>query len=390
MPVLSTGFNRAMQRSQRGVTTVIVAIALLALLGISGLALDMGHAFVNNTRLQNAVDAGALSGAKVLSQTGDQTAATDAARATFSENATDHGNDELAVIPDSDVIVEFSDQLIPFTPGGTDPEYVRVRVNNFTLESFLIQVLGFADKPVAASAVAGPSPQLAEACDLIPVMVCGDPDADPPLYGYTAGQDVVLKSPAPGAEEIGPGNFQLIALGGTGGNVVRQNMAGGYDDCLIAGEPVLTEPGNEVGPVAQGLNTRFGDYQGGMSPDEYPPDLVTDAGGAGYPDTYTDYTADYAIPDYDEPSIGEAERRVVSLPIVDCSEAALGRTDMPYLDLACFFLREPATHSGSTQEIHGEFLDGGCATGGVPGPDPGTGIGPFIIQLYENSDSLDS
>jgi len=80
-----------------------VAIAMLVLLGITGLALDMGHMYENKTRLQNAVDAAALSAAKKLDETkGDQALATAAAKDTIiKHNALDPANGELGSIKET-------------------------------------------------------------------------------------------------------------------------------------------------------------------------------------------------------------------------------------------------------------------------------------------------
>lgn len=58
----------ATPRRQEGSVSVLMVIALAAILMVAGLTLDMGHMLLNKTRLQNAVDAAALSGAKTLSQ----------------------------------------------------------------------------------------------------------------------------------------------------------------------------------------------------------------------------------------------------------------------------------------------------------------------------------
>ena len=56
------------------------------------------------------------------------------------------------------------------------------------------------------------------------MMVCGDPAAGPPYWGYTPGQPDVLKTSTSsgGNWEVGPGNFQLIRLGGGQGGAGRQ------------------------------------------------------------------------------------------------------------------------------------------------------------------------
>jgi Flp pilus assembly protein TadG len=54
---------------QSGAILIIVAISLVILVGITGLAIDLGHAFVNKSQLQNIADACALAGASALNET---------------------------------------------------------------------------------------------------------------------------------------------------------------------------------------------------------------------------------------------------------------------------------------------------------------------------------
>ena len=128
-----------MATPQRGAVLPQVIIGLVVIIGMAGLALDLGHAYVNKTRLQNALDAAALSGAKNLLSTKDTDQATNAAIETFNLNLSADGNKELAVSLTSDN-VEFSSTL--FNPGTEPPRYIRVRLNNFTLPTWLIHVLG--------------------------------------------------------------------------------------------------------------------------------------------------------------------------------------------------------------------------------------------------------
>ena len=72
---------------QRGVALVLIVVGLLAVLAMAGLALDASHMGYNKARLQSAVDAAALSAAKVLDQTNNTADATAAAQATFNANA---------------------------------------------------------------------------------------------------------------------------------------------------------------------------------------------------------------------------------------------------------------------------------------------------------------
>ena len=99
--------------------------------------------------------------------------------------------------------------------------------------------------------MSGPSPTLGQACDLVPLIVCGDPSAGGPYWGYNDGEVTVLKGSSQSGSQsgpIGPGNFQLARLGGSGAATVRDNLAGGYEGCANIGENIPTEPGNTVGP----------------------------------------------------------------------------------------------------------------------------------------------
>jgi Flp pilus assembly protein TadG len=59
-------FTRQFLRNQSGATMVFVAICIFILVAFTALAVDLGHLFVAHNELQNAADAGALSGARFL------------------------------------------------------------------------------------------------------------------------------------------------------------------------------------------------------------------------------------------------------------------------------------------------------------------------------------
>ncbi|MGZ8160538.1 MAG: Tad domain-containing protein [Methylobacter sp.] len=393
-----TGY-RHVAVGQRGAILPMVALGMGALLAMAGLALDMGHGYLNKTRLQNALDAAALSGAKTLDETTDTAKATTAAQTAFTINANDAGNAELQHITIGNVTVEFSDTLNPFG-GGANPRFVRVGVDsaNFARPSWLLQVVGVADIPVGARAVAGPSPDLI--CpEILPIAPCGTggPETN---YGYEVGQEVIMKTGSGNKDwDVGPGNYQNVDLGcgsGGGGSCIRDNMAGGYTGCATAGESIPTKPGNNVGPNAQGLNTRFDCPAPGCGPVDtttYKPDVVIDAGGSGYPDTYSQYMTDRTTPAWDIPTPTaqyEPPRRVVTVPVVDCTGTVNGSGSVNVLGLACMFLTRPANHNGD-QEIYGEFLGTSCiGQGSVPNPNPVIGPGPHTIILYKDFGVADS
>ena len=401
---------------QRGAVAVLVCVALLAMLGMVGLALDGGHGMLNKSRLQNVVDAAALSSARVLDiSTGDETLARDEALSMFADNAAESGNAEIAAALGGgglSINVEFSATLDPFVAGTAPADYVRVTATGLDLPGWFVPVMGLAEKRVAASAVAGPSPTLNKVCNIAPIMACGDPDATDGYYGYAAGEVTVLKTSANGGDfPVGPGNFQLVRMdGAAGGADIREGLAGSYESCVMADTGVIpTEPGNTIGPVAQGLNTRLGFYSGPVSPDDYPPDLVRDEispltyvdgvihyAGAPISDTntlpwdYTRYIADmmessswnFYSPD------GVAQRRVLRLPVGNCDGTVNGQGDVPLLGVLCFFMLQKVSHQGSNAEVFGQFMgaDDTCSVPGKPGPLPGVTPGPYRIQLYKDPD----
>jgi hypothetical protein len=249
--------------------------------------------------------------------------------------------------------------------------------------------------------------------------VCGDAAAGPPFFGYTPNQPEVLKSSTSNGDwDVGPGNFQLIRLGGgQGGADVREAMAGGYDGCMTTGDNIETEPGNTIGPVVQGFNTRFGSYLGPMNGQQstYPPDVVvtqpvpplgydrtTDAiTQSGMPITdatqidfnYDDYSAQVESENYDyQPSpngIGSFQRREAAVAIGSCDGTTNGQGEVPLLGFGCFFLLQEAEQQGNESYIYGQFLEN-CRAGGMPGPAPTSIPGPYIIQLYRDFASTDS
>ncbi|WLG43598.1 TadE/TadG family type IV pilus assembly protein [Pseudomonas sp. FP1740] len=422
----------ATPRRQEGAVSVLMVIALAAIAMMAALALDGGHMMLNKTRLQNAVDAAALSGAKTLSQVEGGTSMASATRTaalnTLMQNANATGNNELATAiggnPGTFAVVELSSRVYgPFSyPGPLDAKYVRVSVPNYSLTGFFwgfVQSFGaVGNKAVAAIATAGPSPT--NPCDLAPLMICGDATKYDPaagmFWGFQFGDLQVLKSAAGNTSAIGPGNFQLLDFG-SGGSSVREDLAGGGSVCRNVGDTVNTSPGNTVGPASQGLNTRFGIYNGPVSASDYPPDLVTSSSSPAitYNDSVTPAQTLYkgqpvtssngnltagsnAILDYNDwkasvaacvagsgsgcQSNGVFERRMLKVVVGDCTGKQGGSTTIPVLGFGCYFVVQPMSSGGTQAQIFGQFVKE-CEGDNVTGPSPSTDSGPQIIQLYK-------
>ena len=411
--------TRGPQR-QRGIALPLVVIGLVAMLAMAGLALDSSHAYVNKTRLQNTADAAALAAAKVYDQTADTIQGDAAANSVFGINTDGSGNFEIDAAYDAgniSVVVQWSQTLNPFVPSGIGP-YVRVIATGFDMLTTFMNVVGIPSMGIAASAVAGPSPTIDSACNIAPLVACAN-DMSQGYYGFDQDSLMVLK-PSPGDHsDVGPGNYKLLRMNCPGGACLRDAMAGSYDACATTDESVETEPGVTAGPTEQGFNTRFGDYSGPVSPYDYPPDVVThevDPPLDTYPDPgtgedvitwggavvqmaadipgydYAEYVSRTTGGMHDYPpggSPGGVEwRRVMALPVADCSGDETGQSTLDVEGFACFFMLQ-RIGGGPEKNIYGQFVDG-CLAGGAAGPNPGSGPGPYLIQLYKDPDSGDS
>lgn len=402
-----------MRKRQRGVAMVIIAAGLLAILAVAGLAIYASRITYDKSRLQGVVDATALTAAKVLDQTGSDAQAITAANAVFTENLTTFPELRRALGTGATPTLVFSRDISPFTPqpsGTLGLHYVRVEVASAGSGGGggLLGVIGVRSIPVRASAMAGPSPAVGVACNIVPIALCGNGGAD---LGYPSNRIHAISS----GSGTTPGFYRYLAFDDTGGgNAVRHNLAGGYNQCVVTGARVPIKSGVNSGPASQGLNTRFNQYASGLSPTDYPPDVLqrepspllsynTQTGTIrqngkvvtlisqidyGY-DTYaaTTRTGPYDL----QPSpAGPAvfKRRVVAAPVVACGDE-INKT-VPIVGLRCLFLLQRAETSGADARIFIEIAPE-CEAGGRPGPvPPGTPGGVYILQLYRDPASPDS
>lgn len=402
-----------MRKRQRGVAMVIIAAGLLAILAVAGLAIYASRITYDKSRLQGVVDATALTAAKVLDQTGSDAQAITAANAVFTENLTTFPELRRALGTGATPTLVFSRGISPFTPqpsGTLGLHYVRVEVASAGSGGGggLLGVIGVRSIPVRASAMAGPSPAVGVACNIVPIALCGNGGAD---LGYPSNRIHAISS----GSGTTPGFYRYLAFDDTGGgNAVRHNLAGGYNQCVVTGARVPIKSGVNSGPASQGLNTRFNLYAAGLSPTDYPPDVlqrepspllsyntqtgtirqngkvVTLISQIDY--GYDAYAATTRTGPYDlQPSpAGPAvfKRRVVAAPVVACGDE-INKT-VPIVGLRCLFLLQRAETSGANARIFIEIAPE-CEAGGRPGPvPPGTPGGVYILQLYRDPASPDS
>lgn len=372
-------------RRQQGVVVVIVTIALLAMLGAAALAIDINHAFMNRTKLQNGVDAAALAAAVVLNKSGVdqnavQNAASQAAKDALTKMGQSSGNAEVTV-PDANIAVTFNNDS-RFTGGscvlGGDC-YVRVAVSDLTLQSFFIQLFTNT-KAISASAVAGPSAG-GDTCNVVPMAICANDATNQETAGFEDGVNYEIKL-SENNSEMGPGNFQLLDLEvddsetkNAQDNHIRNQLAGNFQGCVGKNDIVTTKPGNTIGPVGQGINTRFGEYKGGTSSSEFTSDGVTTENI-----THDEYLANDL----------HNGRREIAVPIVDCTSPSSGSQDFSVVAVGCFFLVEKAPDNNSGKDsIVGEYMYDCTVQNSHNDGESNTG-GSYRIVLYKDPLNEDS
>ncbi|MFQ3236175.1 MAG: hypothetical protein ACI9C4_001746 [Paraglaciecola sp.] len=414
---------------QSGNVLVLFVISLSVLIIMASLALDGGHLLLNKGRLQNLVDASALHAAKEIDLGATRADASDAAINLLKLNLAHTDQSALARAIDLDntdnnstaiLSIEYSEFPDPFAVAGIDTlaPYVKVSLRQLSLDNFLADIFNF-NKRISATAMAGPSTAVINCfTNLVPVMVCGSSDTSP--FGLIHNNLLVMKIGSNTESAIGAGNFQLIRLENNAGSAdIRTAMAGEENitqTCFNTGvdnASVPTEPGNAVGPVAQGLNTRMGTWSGPVNSTDHPRDtnicqgvkieinengsLEEGAEAKAYrAATYDIDNADMADKSCASTLTGDirhtdalAGRRVMNVVIGDCTGESNGANNIDFLGVGCFFLTQSVEQKGQESYVVGEFIFD-CTGGGDPSLEPVDSPGPYKMVLYHVPDSMDS
>ena len=370
-------------RVQSGMVSVFVVVSMAGLLATMGMAIDLGRAYLSRARLQHAVDAAALAGARRLAETGPAGTALAAAegQAAYDLFAAGPGNSDLQGLS---VEVSFSPAAHPFSGGSSGP-FVRASVEGLSLSSALLRLLGpaYEQIQVTASAVAGPSSMLQLACSLTPIVVCGNASLPYPWMDLSKGYNNLAYEDRPNKLKVA--DFYSVGLDcGTGDACVRASLAGSYPGCkdlsggLAMADPLVAVDNSAV--IAQGLNTRF-NVSGGLDLGVYPPDVVIAEPNPRGLD-YADYLSRVAAENYDiAPPTGQPGRRVLKVQMANCATGEL-------LGIACLFMKRQAKPTGNDR-ITAEFfnvspLGNSCLSDGISyyeNPNP-TIRGPHTIVLY--------
>lgn len=416
--------RRAPRPRARGAVAIMVAVSLVALVGMAGLALDGGRLYVNKAELQTAADACALAAAQELvckpvpgvACPASYLANAEAAGKTAAARNSANLQAATATIASADV--RFSLTLspnsgyLPRASADTGSRYVMCIARTTGIAPWLMGVLNSGSKNVDATAVASLIPSQ-DFCSAAPMGICKSATGTAPNYGYTPGQWITANFTANGNGDTSlSGSFRWVDFsGGGGGNtVVRDQLYGRSQKCNISIGDNVASPGTQQASK-QAYNTRFGLYANGANAETVqtaPPDRT----GYAYPNkapgspvinvgtsAYSDYRArqsartPFTSNQYSGTAAGNpasladlttygSERRLVPVAIIDCNA---GNTT-PILSMGCALMLNPMAN-GASGSLYLEYIGNASAAGspcrsfGSPGSP--AGAGPLVPSLVQ-------
>ena len=417
------------RKNEGGSVMVYTVISALFLFLAVGLGVDLSHLYLAKTELQNTADAAALAGASALTLPEPDRIATAVNRAIAVMNQNKYNFDNrtyAAVTPVANqrTLVEFAvnlndDPYLSETQAAANPtniRFIRVKTPSVPISIFFaVPILG-SSRNLDARATAGLSlPGNVSYCPVpLAVIDCGTdpqclgPDGTPQTIGgvCNAGgpkpnpdgtacdpqkqfcRNCVYTIRAEAAGGPAPGNFHGLCCPGINcdANWIRDRLARG-EDCAVCppvdpGQEITktTKPGMNAGPIRQGINTRFDEYQGSdLNPIDDPPDpnIATD-GTDGI--TYDEYLAKnpFQEPTH-EPKDG---RRIMVFPITPYSSWNVsGRSTVTVSSIGAFFIQKKVPNAKGGDEIKAEYIgpDVVSRVGRTPGGTNVTNIVTLVL-----------
>jgi hypothetical protein len=303
-------------RLSKGQIAVVMMLIMTVLLGSIGLGADVAVLYYNWVVLQKAADTAALAGAAQL--TGNTaTTSNSTVISTGTKYAQVNGltwtNDTILVAP------------------ASDDRSVSVYVSR-QVPYYFLQLLGLKSGKVTARATAGVLPT-SGVCGAAPFgLPCKQNCSGNGCYGQkaaagqgdatcggayqfntsnlAAGTQIQLKSDQ---SIIGvPGNWDPLAIGGSGSSNYRSNIAHGEGQLINAGDTLATETGNIVGPTGQGFSDR----------------------GLSLPNTTV-----ATVPESPYTTLTPTDPHVMVVPLVDFTASGKnGKTSVPVLDFVTIYV----------------------------------------------------
>lgn len=262
---------------QGGAVIITVALVMLFLLGVMGIALDFGRLFVVKTELQTAMDSCALAAAQELD--GQSTALTRAYSAGRTAGNSNNVNLQSTTwsgqgkIIDTDITFKNSAYVSTIAPANAKYAQCQHRQSNINL--WLLKAMGAstgdaatypATQNVYAFAVA--TRASAQSTCPVPIALKPKPGGTAPNFGFVPGEWVTLlhQQNAAAGGQIGWANLD-------GSNSASETEAEMNGRCGTRVNDTLGTPGVQAS-IADAWNGRFGIYKSNSGPTLNRPDFT--------------------------------------------------------------------------------------------------------------------
>jgi len=284
-------------KDERGASLMMVAISMVAFLGMAALAIDVGMLYTAKGQAQNAADSGALAGAGALLINSTDDSLARSVAETFAEKH-EIIKQQVQIDPAADIQVDLNAMQVTVTAR-------RINARGNAVPTFFARILGWDLVDIQATATAEVGPASTAAClkpwaipdayddRVAPIGEFNSGDYYEPQvtsWGTTyrssdadVGTQLTLKEAVPG-DAIAPGQFFPIDLpissGGplSGGDRYRENIASCNTTIVSVGDSVATENGNMIGPTKQGVEDLIAldpaakwDNTAGVTDSDFPP-----------------------------------------------------------------------------------------------------------------------
>lgn len=427
--------NTPMQslQKQRGAVAIMVGLSIAVLIGMIGLAIDLGRMFVIKTELQNAADACALAAARELDGSANAKTRADAAGVLVGTRNKINFQGENA--PVTTASLTYSAALSPNsgynrTISAATARYAMCALTRANIGMLFMGVRGFGKQTVRAYAVATLAPS--QTTCAIPLGMCkptGGPTTPP--FNLVVGTWYSGKFGSGNGESLS-GSYNWIDFSPPGGGTNElKDLLSGVGECNLP--PVGTcvgEQGQKVG-ASDAWNSRFGLYKGAYNINNAAPDYtglaytVNGKGGAdattwpnaapqnayaGTPSSGTtlNYKTASVAPYYSQYQATDPanvisggntsitpsgvlatkgqQRRIALAPVVDCgllgsSSPGCGSKQIKILGYACVLMLQPI---GGPNDVVVEYL-GQPDAAGIPCGSYGLGggSGPLVPVLVQ-------
>ncbi len=255
-------------KRKRGAIIILAAFLFTIILAMTGVAVDLGTAYVDISKLQAAADAAAYAGATLLPVGVSDTTKQAEIVALVNEYVQKNGDSNFQVAG-----VDFGDSFVDSTEGALNTS-VRVRLRR-EVEYLFGPIVGLHGTTVNRSAKVRIEAVVGDT-RIVPLGISLDKRA-----AEISGESTAIIFDKDDLEQINGfyGSLDLDGNPNGGASVFKDQFINGYPGDLILNDPthlLISENGVMAGPVSQAFDARYDACthfvgQGGCTPDHFVP-----------------------------------------------------------------------------------------------------------------------